>query len=55
MASVSRPLAASAVPVEAAATAIFRLFDKDNDGRLNRVRIDGFVAQKGVEGARHLA
>ena len=56
MASVSmRHLAASAVPVEAAAAAIFRRFDKDKDGRLNRVRIDGFVSQEGVETARHLA
>jgi hypothetical protein len=56
MASVSiRYLAASAVPVEAAAAAIFRRFDKDKDGRLNRVRIDGFVSQEGVETARHLA
>ena len=56
MASASiRPLAASAVPVEAAATAIFRRFDKDNDGRLNRVRVGGLLAQEDVERGRHLA
>jgi hypothetical protein len=48
MASASiRPLAASFVPVEAAATAIFLRFDKDNDGRLNRVRIGGGAVLEG--------
>lgn len=55
---VPRPMAlhaaASAVPVEAAAAAIFRRFDADGDGRLNRVRGSVSVAEIGPRTKRNL-